>query len=330
MSEDLSVIIPSYNTGAFIGDAVASILNDVPDAEIIIVDDASTDSTMDYLQGLHVKTLEVIQLEKNSPGGAGFPSNIGIDKVKREYVAFVDSDDFFYKGYLSELLKQIKSSGTDICVGGYKLMNTVTHSEAPAFDYERWRALLKKGPGPQDKDLYFTLSPEPWRKLYRASLFKQSTVRFPVNGWFNEDYPFHWFCGLSAANGISYCDVEKYFHRIDRTGQTTSDFDDRIYFLFDHTQEIIDFIQSDRKYKKYEGDLLHWLLIGSWKLELVSIRMREYYDRYRKLLQSFDPDSVSRFKQIALPQHVDGYETILKSATLTELQDKPHWTPYDE
>ncbi len=104
MSEDLSVIIPSYNTGAYIGDAVESILNDVPDAEIIIIDDASTDATIDYLQSLHIDTLEVVQLEKNSPGGAGYPSNIGIDKVQREYVAFVDSDDFFYKGYLSGLL----------------------------------------------------------------------------------------------------------------------------------------------------------------------------------------------------------------------------------
>ncbi len=330
MSEDLSVIIPSYNTGAYIGDAVESILNDVPDAEIIIIDDASTDATIDYLQSLHIDTLEVVQLEKNSPGGAGYPSNIGIDKVQREYVAFVDSDDFFYKGYLSGLLKEIKNSGTDICVGGYRLLNTVTHSEAHAFDYDRWKALLRKVPDSQDKDLYFTLSPEPWRKLYRTRLFKKPTVRFPVNGWFNEDYPFHWYCGLSAVNGISYSRVDQYFHRIDRVGQTTSDFDDRIYFLFDHTQEILSFLQSDKRYLRYEGDLLHWLLIGSWKLRYLTQEMEEYYNNYRKLLLSFNKVAVSRFKKIALPQYITSYKTILESATLMELQEKPLWSSYNE
>lgn len=93
MTTELSVIIPSYNTGSFICDAVESIINDVPNSEIIVVDDASSDNAVELHESKGIGWT-IIQLEKNTSGGAGIPSNIGIDKAEGEYITFVDSDIF--------------------------------------------------------------------------------------------------------------------------------------------------------------------------------------------------------------------------------------------
>ncbi len=316
MTKELSVIIPSYNTGDYICDAIESIINDVPDCEILVVDDASTDETIENLQQMNIENLSIVQLEENTPGGAGIPSNIGIEKAQGKYIAFVDSDDFFYRGYLSSLLEQIKKTEADICVGYYTLADTVTHIERKGFGYHEWRRCLNDRPSLFDKTHYFRLTPEPWRKVYRADLFKNVLIRFPKNGWVNEDYPFHWYCGLATVRGITYCDIDTYFHRVARSGQTTASFDKRAFSLFDHTREILAFMQSDPTYQFYRGHLLYWLILASRRLKRVKARRDEFYNNYKELLDLFTPEDVSRFTGIAARYHRSMYTTITDSDSL--------------
>lgn len=325
MTKELSVIIPSYNTGTYICDAIESIINDVPDCEILVVDDASTDGTIKNLQQMNIGNLSIVQLEENTPGGAGIPSNIGIAKAQGEYIAFVDSDDFFYRGYLSSLLDQIKKTEADICVGYYTLADTVTHIERKGFGYHEWRQCLNDRPSLLDKTHYFRLTPEPWRKVYRADLFKNALIRFPENGWVNEDYPFHWYCGLATMRGITYCDIDTYFHRVARSGQTTASFDKRAFSLFDHTREILTFMQSDPTYQSYRGHLLYWLILASRRLKRVKARRDEFYNNYKELLDLFTSEDVSRFNGIATRYYQSMYTTIIDSDSLDGLLATLKW-----
>ena len=84
-----SVIIPAYNAAAFLRETIASVRAQThPAAEIIVVDDGSTDDTLAVLaETPHVR---VIHQENRGPGAA---TNAGIAAAQSEYLAFLDADD---------------------------------------------------------------------------------------------------------------------------------------------------------------------------------------------------------------------------------------------
>ncbi len=97
MNQKLSVIMSVYNGSRFLRQAIESILNQsFTDFEFIIIDDASTDSSLEIISGLVIKD-ERIKVLKN-------PQNIGLTKslnkalteAKGEYIARIDADDFSY------------------------------------------------------------------------------------------------------------------------------------------------------------------------------------------------------------------------------------------
>lgn len=94
---DISVVIPAYNSSKYIMHAVESVINqNYPPKEIIIVDDGSEDDT--YLK---VKTVypDIILLKQNNRGPAS-ARNLGINRAKSKWIAFLDSDDVWEKNHL--------------------------------------------------------------------------------------------------------------------------------------------------------------------------------------------------------------------------------------
>ncbi|MEY8410228.1 glycosyltransferase family 2 protein [Lachnospiraceae bacterium 62-26] len=90
----VSVILPTYNREKQLPGAVESVLKQTHGAlELIIVDDASTDGTADYINTLEDKRVRYIRLEQNM--GAAAARNIGINSAGYDLIAFEDSDDFW-------------------------------------------------------------------------------------------------------------------------------------------------------------------------------------------------------------------------------------------
>lgn len=101
--EEISVIIPTYNRSKTIGRAVESVLNQTyPVAEVVVVDDNSTDNTGEVLAALCNKKVRYYKMDKNI--GAGGARNYGVEMSKSEWIAFQDSDD---EWFLDKLEKQI-------------------------------------------------------------------------------------------------------------------------------------------------------------------------------------------------------------------------------
>ena len=92
----ISIILPTYNRAAFIGEAIASIrAQSCGDWELIVVDDGSTDGTAAVLEGLKQRfpRLRVVVFERN--GGYGKALSAAIDATSGQYVATIDSDGQF-------------------------------------------------------------------------------------------------------------------------------------------------------------------------------------------------------------------------------------------
>ena len=98
ISYPITVIIPTYNRVQLIGRALDSVLGQTAKcSEIIVIDDGSTDGTCDFLNELTSISeipLKILQQGNKGPAAA---RNCGIKHAKNKYIAFLDSDDHWYK-----------------------------------------------------------------------------------------------------------------------------------------------------------------------------------------------------------------------------------------
>lgn len=91
----VSCVIPCYNSEEYVKATVESVINQTfQPSEVLLINDASTDSTIDILQKLktqHSNLVRVVNFEKNR--GASFARNYGVAISKTDYILFMDSDD---------------------------------------------------------------------------------------------------------------------------------------------------------------------------------------------------------------------------------------------
>ncbi|MBD0831200.1 glycosyltransferase family 2 protein [Aestuariibaculum sediminum] len=120
----VSIITPAYNSEDYIVETVNSVINQTYNNwELILVDDASTDTTLNLLNDI-VNSDSRIQLHcLNTNSGAAVARNFGIDKAKGEYIAFLDSDDLWKPNKLQTQIAFMTSEGCDICFSDYELIN---------------------------------------------------------------------------------------------------------------------------------------------------------------------------------------------------------------
>jgi teichuronic acid biosynthesis glycosyltransferase TuaG len=133
----ISVIITTYNGGKFIDKAIRSVLGQTfRNLELVVVDDGSTDNTVDIVKGFAAKDkrIRLFVLDKNS-GGPGFPRTVGVKKSQGSYFAFLDQDDAFMPENLEIKLKIFDEPGNEniLIVNGYSW--TVDNTTGKFVDY---------------------------------------------------------------------------------------------------------------------------------------------------------------------------------------------------
>ena len=112
----VSVIIPTYNSGVYLKEAVESVLDqDYPNLEVVVVDDGSTDDSLILL----TKYFDRIQIVKSQNFGAGSARNLGIQASSGEYLAFLDSDDKWIQNKISLQMNKMFDENLDLiyCAG---------------------------------------------------------------------------------------------------------------------------------------------------------------------------------------------------------------------
>lgn len=118
----ISVIVPAYNAETTLRTAVESILSQqVPELEIIIVNDGSTDGT-DRLCHTLASEYPCIHVITQKNAGICAARNRGMEAASGEYITFCDDDDLFWQGALRLLLQTAEDTRADLVRGGYELL----------------------------------------------------------------------------------------------------------------------------------------------------------------------------------------------------------------
>lgn len=184
----ISVIIPLYNDENYIGACLESILAQTfSDFEVVIVDDCSTDNSVEVVESYREKfgeKLTLLHTDENSGGGA-LPRNKGLYFSRGEYVFFVDSDDFLANTALEELYDFAKDFDADVvyCEKNFETdedgenVRVVAHQkvglvEKPTFETD---ILAKRVNIVLEHDIWGT----PWCKLVRRDFLIENEIIFP-------------------------------------------------------------------------------------------------------------------------------------------------------
>jgi len=164
----VSVIIAVYNVEPYLKRSMDSVCNQtLKDIEVICINDASTDNSLDILREYEQKDsrIKVINLEKNS--GAAVARNRGLEIATGEYLGFIDPDDEIVLNYYEELYKKAKEEDADIVKAKRKNINidgTVFYSLLDEIIKEKGK-------------YYFTYE---WTTaIYKRKLITNNNICFP-------------------------------------------------------------------------------------------------------------------------------------------------------
>ncbi|MBQ7454327.1 MAG: glycosyltransferase family 2 protein [Selenomonadaceae bacterium] len=219
----VSVIVAMYNAEKYIGECLTSLANQTfKDFEVIVVDDCSTDNSIEAVKNFFADfgdRLKLAKLSKNS-GNAGTPRNFALKAARGKYIYFLDSDDFLTTTALEELYNVAENFNADVVHGdkclsffdGEDKLNAelminqtgafVTEPTLETFDIgERVTGFVQK------KFFWWACN-----KLFRRQMLVDNKITFPPTTTF-EDFVFA-FKSLVAAKNYVRVPFVSYYYRL--------------------------------------------------------------------------------------------------------------------
>lgn len=180
----LSVVIPVYNTKAYLPGCLDSVLaGDCSDCEILLVDDGSTDGATpqlcDTLAARHAPLVRVIHQPNQGLGGA---RNTGLEAARGEYLFFPDSDDKVTPEALSVLKSAIRDTHADIIAFDFCSDDGEGHLTPMQSSYCYPDGAFRLEAHPE-----FLLSqPSACFRIWKRKLFMDSGIRYPGRVWYED------------------------------------------------------------------------------------------------------------------------------------------------
>ena len=194
MKPFVSITIATFNVAEYVAASLESLLNQTyKHTELICIDDASTDGTLDILNGYAKKDARIKVIAKDKNEGLAVARNLSLAIATGEYILFMDGDDLYDLELIEKAVKLAETESSDVVVWDYctfydeSLLNTLRSkpSDLMGFDVTNKRALLKRPA--------FT-----WVKLFRTNFLTELGAEFP-KGLTRQDIPVHWHVFTSNA-----------------------------------------------------------------------------------------------------------------------------------
>ena len=194
MDNNVTMVIPVYNSEKYISRCIDSVLNQTyKNVDILIINDGSKDNSQKILDEYEKKYKNITVIKQENMGVAN-TRNKAIQMTNTEYIMFMDNDDYIDKDYIETLLKNAEDGKYDIVVCGYRRPNEDGKilREVKLENYE-----LSK----------YSVS-TPWSKIYRTDFLKKNDLEF-LNNDIGEDLYLN-FQAYACSNKIKTIDYVGY------------------------------------------------------------------------------------------------------------------------
>ena len=198
----ISIIVPIYNVSEYIDRMMENLLyQEYANTEIILVDDGSTDDSLDKCNKYKNLDKRVKVIHQNN-SGVSVARNVGIKKSTGDFIAFVDSDDVISKSMLNVLYNNLVETESDISVCNY----VVFKDSMPIFDNDNNITIYSKMDALKDIITDSKLSSFLWNKLFKRELF--DNIKFPEGKIFEDLYVMPKL--IEKANRVCYTNMKLY------------------------------------------------------------------------------------------------------------------------
>ena len=217
----ISVIIPVYNVERYLRQCIDSVLTQgVEDIEVILVNDGSTDNSGNICDEYARKDRRIKVIHKEN-GGLSDARNTGIKYAMGKYILFLDSDDYWMKDSLKEIIKCIKDDVDVVFLTVGKLFEK-TNEITQKFECLDKNSIKNKS----KKEVFEYLARADkfpvaaWDKLIKKDIIVNNNLFFE-KGLLSEDID--WTTQLLLlANKFDVCEANFYVYRKQREGSITS------------------------------------------------------------------------------------------------------------
>lgn len=184
----ISVIIPVFNVSKWISRCVQSVLHQTfTDFEIILVDDGSTDNSLEICQ-MFAQKYDCVKVFHKNNGGLSDARNYGVKHSTGKYIVFIDSDDYVENDYLVELYKVISSTSSDLAICEYNMVEeNEKYISSKRFNIPLGISTLSgKKLLPYIYDDSGVVIVVAWNKIYKKSIFE--SLSFEKGRLFEDEY----------------------------------------------------------------------------------------------------------------------------------------------
>lgn len=212
----ISIIMPIYNAGEYLRQALDSVLGQtVSEIELICIDDGSTDDSLRIIREYQEKDGRIRIVTENN-AGPSVARNKGIVRARGEFIIFLDADDFYEKELLETLYNMANEKNLDIAVSAFDIYNSKKERAFPSTpephgDIFSGGAVASKSEYPDY--ILGSTSGYVWNKLFRTSFVREKELMFAPELYVFEDVHFV-SCAVSLASRIAKCDKVLIHHRV--------------------------------------------------------------------------------------------------------------------
>ena len=265
----ISVIIPVYNVEDYLYVCINSVLKQSYDNfEIICINDASTDSSLEILEYFAQKDSRVKIIKNESNMGPGYSRNNGLDVAQGKYIAFLDGDDWLAPDALEILVNKAEQDNLD-----FVMFKNIAHYEdhhefgmEAYYDMEFMNNFADKvfNHWDLDKTRLFKIPNGPCNKLYLKSFLDENNIRFPKGNLIHEDNPFFYKL-ITSAERVSL--IDKYlYNRRRRPNSITTLNNERIFDNIEVMYKVLDVFFEDKElYEYYKKEVLTYIFSSVFK-----------------------------------------------------------------
>ncbi len=287
----ISVVVPVYNVEKYLRECLESLVNQTfKDIEIICVNNGSTDNSLEILEEYAKKDSRIIVINQENRGPSG-SRNRGLECVRGEYLAFVDSDDYMDLDFYEKLYKSAKETDADIAATKVKFFKDGEYIEKNIINKHTYRMGKDILETPDDK-IYFVRVANLWNKIYKTELINKNNIRF-VNGITFEDTHFS-FLAIALAKKISIISDTSYIYRLRETSILSRAF---------YSDYVFDICKIFNKLRNHVAEL-----VESGSLHIDYKKMCDFY--MLKVLYEWNNSVVDKYKESFKAAAIDELKSI--------------------
>lgn len=272
ISPRVSIIVPVYNTAAWVEMTLGALRSPLlADAELIVIDDGSTDDSLAKLPGWLSAFPGQVLLLRQTNQGLSATRNIGLRVARGRWVTFCDSDDWLNASVLSAALRQGEKLHADAVFWRSAVYEDIYQCVSPFYDEAVFNLLFSTWKGTalniNNTPQLLALEPNINTGLYKRSVWMERVGLFQ-QGKVYEDLVPHYRLLFSAEN-IQLINQVGYYYRIGRPGKITEQRSRSRRDMIDAVAGVMKFVPENLSQSQCQIlmvqllRLLHWCGVAS-------------------------------------------------------------------